>query len=198
MEGEKMKKTLIVSVIILALLLVGCGGPSDGSGTEVVTNGEDQQGYNPETSEDAKFGTRKNPVPLGTEVKVGPNWNIAILEINPDAWPIVQKENQFNDPPEEGYQFVMAKVKASYVGEESGTPWVCLSLRYLGTDGNTYDSGIGVLPKPFSDIGEQFPGASAEGYIGWSVPADVIKGGAIIVEESFSFDDTRVFFVGVQ
>lgn len=104
----------------------------------------------------------------------------------------------FNEPPEEGYQYVMAKVQVSYIGEESGTPWVDLSLRYLGSDGNAYSEGVGVVPKAFSDIGEQFPGATAEGNVGWAVPADAVSGGKIIVEESFSFEDTRVFFQGAQ
>lgn len=198
---------LLIALLSLALLLVACGGsPSDGSGTETVTGGESAQddtaGEAAEEPGEAALGTRQNPVPLGTEVKVGPNWNIAILQIDEDAWPIVEQTNRFNDPPAEGRQFVMASTKVSYNGEDSGTPWVSLSYRYLGSDGNVYGRGgddrCGVLPKPLSDIGEQFPGASAEGQVCWSVPAEAVANGAIIVEESFSFDDTRVFFEGVN
>jgi len=81
---------------------------------------------------------------------------VTILEIVPDAWSIIEAENMFNEPPEEGYQYVMAKVQVSYIGEESGTPWVDLSLRYLGSDGNSYSEGVGVVPKAFSDIGNSF------------------------------------------
>jgi len=45
-----------------------------------------------------------------------------------------------------------------------------------------------------SDIGEMFPGAVAEGNIGWSVPITAIFNGTIIVEESFQFPVTPVFF----
>lgn len=188
----------IILMIILMLLLVSCGtGPASGSGTEVVTDSDKQQISDSGPSEVA-FGTRQNPVPLGTEVKVGPNWHITMLDIIPDAWSIIKETNQFNDPPEEGHQFVMANVRVSYAGEESGTPWVDLNLKYLGSDGNTYSSGCGVLPKQLTDIGEQFPGASAEGHVAWSVPSDAVVAGTIMVEESFSFDDTRVFFEGVR
>lgn len=192
------KISFTLAIAALVFLLIGCGGPAEGSGTEAVPNGESQQEENLETDKNDELGTRANPVPIETEVKVGPNWNIAILEIVPDAWSIVKEENQFNDPPEEGNQFVMAKIRVSYVGEESDTPWTSLNIRYLGNDGNTYDSGIGVLPKPFIDIGEQFPGASADANIGWEVPVDSLVDGTIIIEESFSFEDTRVFFEGVR
>lgn len=195
-----MKKAVpILLMVFLALLLVSCDtGPSTGSGTEVVTDSDGQEAADSETDE-AALGTSQNPVPLKTEVKVGPNWHITMLEIIPDAWSIIKKENQFNDPPEEGYQFVMANIRFSYAGEESDTPWVSLSLKYLGSDGNTYDEGeCGVLPKCYSDIGEQFPGASAEGHAAWSVPSDAVVGGKIIIEESFSFETTRVFFEGVR
>ncbi|NLA25886.1 MAG: hypothetical protein GX878_00675 [Firmicutes bacterium] len=188
----------IILMVVIMLLLVSCGtGPSSGSGTEVVTESDQQQASDSKPDESA-FGTRQNPVPIETEVKVGPNWHITILEILPDAWSIIKETNQFNDPPEEGHQFVMANIQFSYAGEESDTPWVSLILKYLGSDGNTYSSGCGVLPKSYDDIGEQFPGASAEGHVAWEVPSDAVVGGAILIEESFSFEDTRVFFEGVR
>jgi len=139
------------------------------------------------------IGTRQNPIPIGTQARVGQEWNVTVLEINTNAWDIVRATNQFNDPPAQGHQFVMARVRVSYVGTETGLPWIDLDLRYLGADGNTYSSGIGVIPSRFDDIGEQFPRAVAEGYIGWSVPTTAITGGSIIIEELFR-TETRVFF----
>lgn len=195
-----MKKTvyiILILVLLLGMVLAGCSSnPAEGSGTEVSENGEKQE--TKEEPEESKFGTRKNPVPLGQEVKVGENWNVELIEIVPDAWSIIKKENQFNEQPEEGHQYVMAKFKITYVGEESGTPWVDLTIKYIGNDGNTYDSEYVVIPKALSDIGEQFSGASAEGNVDWSVSKDALEGGTILVEESFSFDDSRVFFEGVK
>jgi hypothetical protein len=125
-----------------------------------------------------------------------------VLEINPDAWSIIRAENMFNDPPAEGRQFVLVRVWVSYVGPKSGTPWLDLSFRYLGSDGNTYGNGMadsaGVIPRPLIDIGEQFPGASAEGNVSWSVPATAISGGVIIVEDPWRSAETRVFFTGAK
>ncbi len=188
---------ILILALLLGMVLTGCSSnPAEGSGTEVAGNGEKQE--TKDEPEESKFGTRKNPVPLNQEVKVGPNWNVEIVEIIPDAWSIIKKENQFNEPPEEGHQYVMAKVKVTYIGEESGTPWVDLTIKYVGNDGNTYDSEGLVVPKSLLDVGEQFPGASAEGNVDWNVSLEAVEGGAILVEESFSFDDTRVFFEGVK
>lgn len=186
--------SIITSSILVAILAAGCGSSADGSGTQVASSSSSGQ----EQKKEAALGTRQNPVPWGTNVNVGPNWQVQVNDITPDAWSIIQAENMFNDPPAEGKQYVMARFKVSYVGKESGTPWVDLRLRYLGNDGNTYSGSCGVTPEELSDIGEQFPGASAEGNECWVVPASAVKGGAIIAEETFSFDDTRVFFAGVS
>jgi hypothetical protein len=193
---SKLKRVFLVLLVLSVLLLSACGRESTDSGQKTNAEGEKTEQTSSETK--AKLGTRENPIPIGQKAQVGPNWEVTILEIVPDAWSIIEAENMFNEPPEEGYQYVMAKVQVSYIGEESGTPWVDLSLRYLGSDGNAYSEGVGVVPKAFSDIGEQFPGATAEGNIGWAVPVDAVSGGRIIVEESFSFEDTRVFFQGAQ
>jgi hypothetical protein len=195
---SKLKRVFLVFLALSVLLLSACGIESTDSGQKTNAEGEKTEQTNSETK--AELGTRENPIPIGIgqKAKIGSNWEITILEIVPDAWSIIEAENMFNEPPEEGYQYVMAKVQVSYIGEESGTPWVDLSLRYLGSDGNSYSEGVGVVPKAFSDIGEQFPGATAEGNVGWAVPADAVSGGKIIVEESFSFEDRRVFFQGAE
>lgn len=191
------KVSAALLAVLLAATLAGCGSSADGSGTQVVEPAARTEQQKPEARE-APLGTRQNPVPLGTMVQVGPNWQVAVLEINPDAWEILQQENMFNEPPEAGKQYVMARLRISYAGDESGTPWIELATKYLGSDGNTYSESCGVTPDPIMDIGEQFPGAVAEGYECWVVPSHAVKGGAIIVEESFSFADTRVFFAGVR
>lgn len=194
--NSKLKRVFLVFLALSVLLLSACGRESTDSGQKTNAEGEKTEQTNSETK--AELGTSENPIPIGQKAKIGSNWEITILEIVPDAWSIIEAENMFNEPPEEGYQYVMAKVQVSYIGEESGTPWVDLSLRYLGSDGNSYSKGVGVVPKAFSDIGEQFPGATAEGNVGWAVSADAVSGGKIIVEKSFSFEDTRVFFQGAE
>ncbi|MBW3591183.1 MAG: hypothetical protein KY393_04970 [Actinobacteria bacterium] len=129
---------------------------------------------------------------------MGPAWQVALTGVERNALQQVQGENQFNNPPADGRQFVMGTFSVSYVGEESGTPWIDLSMRFNGSEGNTFGSGqddyCGVIQSSLDDTGEMFPGAEAEGNVCVSVPAEQVEGGLFMVEESMTFDPTRVFF----
>ncbi|NLY77252.1 MAG: hypothetical protein GX080_04065 [Tissierellia bacterium] len=197
MKG-KWRKVLIIMLVFSIMLLSACGGNSTDSGEEVSAEGNNVAAEGNSETAKAELGTRENPIPIGQKANIGSNWEITVLEIVPDAWSIIEAENMFNEPPQDGYQYVMANIQVSYVGEESGTPWVDLSIQYLGSDGNVYSQSAAVVPNAFIDIGEQFPGATAEGNISWAIPAAAVSGGRIMVEESFNFEDTRVFFEGVQ
>ena len=110
----------------------------------------------------------------------------------------VAASNQFNDPPVDGRQFVLVPVSVTYTGDESGTPWVDLTIKFVGSGGNTYGSGTddhcGVISTPLMDLGEMYKGASATGNECVSVPSAEVEGGTWVVEETFSFDGTKVFF----
>ena len=41
---------------------------------------------------------------------------VDILEVNRDAWPILQAENQFNDEPEIGMQMILITMRVSNLG----------------------------------------------------------------------------------
>lgn len=189
-----------LAVLLLLLAAPACDpGDPEGEGTVVVDDaaqGEDSA--DGDGGNGGGLGTRSNPVPLGERVQVGPAWQVALIGVERDALQQVQGENQFNEPPVAGRQFVMGTFSVSYVGEESGTPWVDLSMRFNGSEGNTFGSGqddyCGVIPNPLDDAGEMFPGAEAEGNVCVSVPTEQVEGGLFLVEQSMSFEPTRVFF----
>jgi len=143
-------------------------------------------------------GTRKNPVPVGTAAQVG-DWTVTLAPTNVDATDIVKAENQFNDPPADGRQFVMVELSLTYDGDEDAQiPWVSLSTKFVGSDGNTYGTGTddycGVIPGNLTDVGEMYAGATATGNVCVSVPTAAVDGGRWTVEESFSFSSKPVFF----
>ena len=52
-------------------------------------------------------GTRRSKAwPYGQKFQAG-HFDMQITGVDLDAWPEIQEENQFNDPPDEGYRFVM-------------------------------------------------------------------------------------------
>ena len=207
-----MKKSTRALMLVLALILftgmaIGSGSSDTDEKSEkdiLVDKASEEEADNTQEKADeekdkpAQIGTRENPIPIGQAAKIGDNWEVAVLEIDEDAWETIKAENQFNDPPKEGHQFVLAKIEAKYVGDDSGTPWLDLSIKYLGSGGNSFDDSVGVKPDALDDKGEMFAGATVTGYDGWEVASDEVKGGLLIIEESLSFSDTRLFFEAVK
>jgi hypothetical protein len=150
----------------------------EGTGIVDVPAGEDE-----DSSDDAAsdLGTRENPVPIGTTIELG-NFGETSWEVTPgaptlDANALIAAENQFNSAPAVGSQYVMLPLDVTYVGSESGTPWIDLSVSFVGSDGITYDQSFVVQPSPLTDVGEMFKGANAQGNVVVEIPADVIEGG---------------------
>ena len=148
-------------------------------------------------TDELALGTRDNPLPVGTRIEMG-DWTLAVTEVTLDATEQVMAENEFNDPPVEGRQFVLFEVEATYEGEESGTAWLDFSWAIVGSAGNTFGTGMddycGVIPNPLDDTGETFPGGNVAGNVCVSVDSDQVDGATIRIEETFSFDDTRAFY----
>jgi hypothetical protein len=144
------------------------------------------------------LGTRDAPLELGTVIEMG-EWTVAVTEVTLDATDTVMAENEFNDPPVEGRQFVLFRVEATYAGDDSGDPWLDFSWAIVGSGGNTFggasfDDYCGVIPDALDERGETFPGGSVEGNVCVSAASDQLEGGTILVEETFSFEDTRAFY----
>lgn len=150
-----------------------------------------------DAGEEAELGTRDNPLELGTRIAMG-DWTLAVTDVTLDATDAVMAENEFNDPPADGRQFVMFHVEAIYEGEDSGTAWLDFSWGIVGSQGNTFATGMddycGVIPEPLDDTGETFPGGSVDGNVCISVPSDQVDGATIRIEDTFSFEDTRAFY----
>lgn len=94
------KRIGIALLLCLGILAAGCGISADGKGTEAVPPSGSAE-RKPAAAQDQKapLGTRQNPVPAGTAVKVGKEWQVTLLEINPDAWEVLKAENMFNTTP---------------------------------------------------------------------------------------------------
>lgn len=148
---------------------------------------------------DTHPGSRENPLAPG-ETATLRGWNITIHSTSLDMTDAVLAENQFNDPPVTGRQFVMADVSTTYTGTDTGTPWIDLNFRILGSSNNVFGrasaDSCGVIPNALSDTGELYPGGSLRGNVCVSVPAEQVSGATWIVKASFSGDEE--VFVSLQ
>jgi hypothetical protein len=150
----------------------------------------------PTEAAEPEAGTRANPIPSGESATID-DWEIRVIGTTPDANQAVADQNQFNDPPVEGNQFFIARIEATYVGEESGDFWIDISLTAVDDGGVVYegsDSRCGVIPDNITDRGEAFPGATIEGNTCWSVQSEGVNSLLMIAEPIFSWDGDRLFF----
>ena len=168
---------------------------SGGASESVPSSSPTSQGTAVRSSAAAQAaGTRAQPIPAGTPANVGA-WIITLGPTDTDAADAVAAENQFNDPPAAGRQFVMVQVSGQYNGSESKLPAVDLRIQFVGSAGNTFgfgtDDHCGVIPNSFNEVGEVFTGATATGNECVSVPIDQING-VWSIESGFGSD--AVFF----
>ena len=82
-----------------------------------------------------------------------------------DATQLVLGENQFNDPPEEGFRFYIVTIRAQYLGPDSTSFDGRSRLRALGVGGvvyTTFANSCGVIPHKLPNP-ELFTNGTVEG-----------------------------------
>lgn len=156
----------------------------------------------PETTEapasDSGAGTRDDPVPLGEAADTGDGWTVTVVDVNFDAAAAIAAENQFNEPPAPGRQFVMPTLEVTYDGAEAQANTFELGITAVGDSnveyGGSFDDSCGVIPNGLTDANDLFQGGSVSGTVCWSVESADIDSLVMIVEPSFSFEEDPVFF----
>ncbi|PZN07641.1 MAG: hypothetical protein DIU69_11315 [Bacillota bacterium] len=156
--------------------------------------------YDVRRSRVPELGSWENPVPIGREFQLKSWWRLTVLDITEDAWPQIREADPANKPPVPGRQYVMARIRATYIGDKLGNSrWPGeLHFGYEGFDGVSYGrwepegkGSCGTIPDDLLAHGALRPGETVEGNVCWAVPKDVIKGGLINV-----FDAGAEHFMG--
>ena len=103
-----------------------------------------------------------------------------IVALDTDAWPEVQEENQFNDPPEEGDRYVMWTIEVENV-RGSVDEYEDISYYDFEVVGeknavtySPFSDGCGVIPDPLGDLlgAKLYKGGETSGNVCFSVPTD--------------------------
>lgn len=197
-----------------AVALAGCSMEDpDGEGAEVVADAPEEsteaeaeatEAAEPTEDEAAAQGSRENPLPIGTTAKIG-DYEVAVTEVVLDATQQNLDDNEFNDAPPEGTQYVLVSLSGKYVGDDSGDPGMDLYWKILGSSNNTFDATWSPEDAPSDfypsctldsmyDIGETFPDGEWSGRFCILVPSDQAEGSAIILEELSFGDSSRTFW----
>lgn len=120
--------------------------------------------------------SRDNPVPLGQPVSIG-DYVISVAAVNLDATQQVLEENQLDEPPIPGNQFVIVSLEVQYGGSEIGR-LTDLQFSVVGP------ANVGYLEDEMLDCwessegqnlaGDIFPGGVIQDVRCWSVPEDEV------------------------
>lgn len=135
---------------------------------------------------------RLDPIEVGTPVDVGEGWTLTVTSPAADVTDAVAAENQFNDPPPDGFRYVAVDVEYRYDGPAAAASPFEVSTRMVG-DGNTaLTKGCGVIPEPVDTFADVFVGGAASGSLCYITPVDDV--GTVVVYASTSFDGETYFF----
>lgn len=138
---------------------------------------------------------RNNPAP-STEKIITEDWEISVLEIirGDEAWSKIQEANQFNDPPAEGMEYILAKVHVRYIGTEDNSMQIDGSFfKSTGSASVLYDVPLVVEPNPMLDA-ILYPGGEFEGWVTVQV-AKGETGVALVFEPLFDFSGQNKRFI---
>src|SRR5690606_26059996 len=83
-------------------------------------------------------GSRENPYALGTTVS-NEEWEVTVNGVQLAATEAVLAANIINPTPDEGDEYILVNVTATYVGADVGTPAIDLGFGYVTSDGIAID-----------------------------------------------------------
>ncbi|MEA2024386.1 MAG: hypothetical protein U9N79_08885 [Actinomycetota bacterium] len=143
---------------------------------------------------DGPIGSRGNPHPLGETVGIG-DWDVTVSGVVADATDAVLAENEFNDPPADGHQFMTVGITATYTGTDSDTLGFSVLFKAVGPLAVSYatDDSCGVIPDELDSYSEVFPGGQLSGNVCWSVRSDEVDDVVMYLEDALSFEVSRLF-----
>lgn len=148
-----------------------------GDALGVAVNWNDQMGQAEVGSAPQSFSTdysRKNPAPINT-----PQWvdvdnyvekytaGIRVSEVirGDEAWKMIKAENQFNSEPDDGYEYILAKISVTLesVSEDKAIDTDYFDFDCFSSNNEKYEYKSVVIPNKLDT--QLFEGGNAVGYI---------------------------------
>jgi hypothetical protein len=157
---------------------------------------EEEPAEEPVPNEASEAGTRENPLPVRTVANVGPDYELAVTDVNLDANEEVLAV-EFNEPSEVG-TYVLVTVEGVFLGSDNdeGNPGWDLAVVIIGSDNRQYKDSdtFAVAPDALIDSPTLVAGGEFKGNFVLSVPEEALAGASLFVEPLVSFDGERVFW----
>ncbi len=130
------------------------------------------------------------PLPKGFTIWGSDGTDVVVVDINDNAWPVIQKGNQFNDPPAPGNRFYMVRVQVSNVDGDGLLTVSDADFELVGDNRVVYAPyrrSCGVIPDDL--WGQIYLGGTIQGNICFQVGAT--EGGFVLIHNPGFSGDTR-------
>ncbi|NUM48200.1 MAG: DUF4352 domain-containing protein [Anaerolineales bacterium] len=149
--------------------------------------------------EPTELGTeRTSPAPKD-QIVITEDWEVSIVEVirGEDAWTMVQEANQFNDPPDEGMEYIAVKVHVRNIStDDQSTSIDSFYFKTTGSASVLYDLPSVVDPEPALDA-NLYPGGEFEGWI--IVQVAIGETNVILVFEPWlEFTDKNIRYISLD
>ena len=135
--------------------------------------------------------TIDDPINAGEVLTGSDGLQIRVLEVVGDARQQVAEENEFNDPPAEGYRFFMLRLEVSNPAGAESVDASYFDYSLIGDNRvvyTTFENSCGIIPDELN--AELFAGGRAEGNICFQIP--VAERELILIHEpGFGFGSRR-------
>lgn len=155
-------------------------GPSEGSDAGIEQNADKEVAPDEGSSED---GTRGNPYPIGSTIE-NDEWRVVVNSVTPDATDAVLSENEFNEPPADGSQYMLVNYSTTYLGDNAdGEMPAFVTVEYVTADGTTVNSfdNVVVVPDAIESSSTLYTDGTATGNVAFEVPTDTADQGVLAI-----------------
>ncbi|GAA1941377.1 hypothetical protein GCM10009689_23150 [Brevibacterium antiquum] len=141
----------------------------------------------------AEEGTRENPYSIGTKIS-SDAWDMTITSVTLDATDEVLAENEFNEKPDSGNQYMMVDVEMTYTGDAPDGEMPMATFEYVSVGGNTFDGldDMVVAPNALDDMENMYNGATTSGSIAIQIPSEDAEAGVLAVNPDMFADKVYV------
>lgn len=176
---------MMVCSMFMIVLLAACGDIDEKNSREVKSDSDTAADVQDDAIEEVEekekpVGTRSNPLPFGDTITVKENIyddsfnsyeslvEVTLLETirGEEAWALIEKENMYNEPAAEGFEYAMVKVKGflkESETEDDSLYFSSMNFNFVSNEGEVYDWASAVIPNELDK--ELYNGGTAEGYI---------------------------------
>ena len=133
---------------------------------------------------------RLAPTALGIAADIGEGWKLSVNGAARDITDETLAENQFNEPPPDGFRFFGVDVTYSYDGPGSASAFT-VTTKAVGNENRELTTGCGVTPGEVDRSADIFSGGTVSGTICFVVPAG---SPALVVYANAGFSGDSIMF----